>query len=166
MKSQRWAWLQLLVAVVTAVLVAVLAGVPSALIDNPFFVRMTPVPWWSYLAWVLTSVLSGMLAATYVRRDPAPAATRTGALAGVRVLEMGQLLAGPYCAQLMADHGADPQIAQVLDLKARQAQPFEDPDAALVAALPDARQRMRDLALDVLRQHGIEPPTHPAATAS
>src|SRR5690242_1714506 len=39
--------------------------------------------------------------------DPAPAPTRTGALAGVRVLEMGQLLAGPYCAQLMADHGAD-----------------------------------------------------------
>ncbi|MEJ2862109.1 CaiB/BaiF CoA transferase family protein [Actinomycetospora flava] len=43
--------------------------------------------------------------------DPAPAEnhtpTRAGALAGVRVLEMGQLLAGPYCAQLMADHGAD-----------------------------------------------------------
>lgn len=85
MKSQRWAWLQLLVAVATAVLVAVLVGVPSAVIDNPFFVRMTPVPWWSYLAWVLTSVLSGMLAATYVRRDPAPAATagRAGLLANV-----------------------------------------------------------------------------------
>ena len=39
--------------------------------------------------------------------EPASAPAPTGALAGVRVLEMGQLLAGPYCAQLMADHGAD-----------------------------------------------------------
>ena len=31
----------------------------------------------------------------------------TGPLAGVRVLEMGQLLAGPYCGQLLGDYGAD-----------------------------------------------------------
>ncbi len=30
-----------------------------------------------------------------------------GPLAGVTVIEMGQLLAGPYCGQLMADYGAD-----------------------------------------------------------
>jgi len=30
-----------------------------------------------------------------------------GPLAGLRVVEMGQLLAGPYCGQLMADYGAD-----------------------------------------------------------
>ena len=31
----------------------------------------------------------------------------TGPLAGVRVVEMGQLLAGPFCGQLLADYGAD-----------------------------------------------------------
>lgn len=31
----------------------------------------------------------------------------TGALSGLRVIELGQLLAGPFCAQLMADHGAE-----------------------------------------------------------
>jgi len=31
----------------------------------------------------------------------------TGPLAGVRVLEMGQLLAGPFCGQLLGDLGAD-----------------------------------------------------------
>lgn len=30
-----------------------------------------------------------------------------GALQGVRLIETGQLLAGPFCGQLMADHGAD-----------------------------------------------------------
>lgn len=30
-----------------------------------------------------------------------------GALQGLRVIETGQLIAGPFCGQLMADHGAD-----------------------------------------------------------
>lgn len=32
---------------------------------------------------------------------------RHGALAGLRLIEMGQLIAGPFCGQLMADHGAE-----------------------------------------------------------
>ena len=30
-----------------------------------------------------------------------------GALTGLRVIEMGQLIAGPFCGQLMGDHGAE-----------------------------------------------------------
>ncbi|MBV7255810.1 CoA transferase [Pacificimonas sp. WHA3] len=30
-----------------------------------------------------------------------------GALRGLRLIEMGQLIAGPFCGQLMADHGAE-----------------------------------------------------------
>ena len=30
-----------------------------------------------------------------------------GPLTGLRVIEMGQLIAGPFCAQLMADFGAE-----------------------------------------------------------
>ncbi len=33
--------------------------------------------------------------------------TRTGPLADLRVVEMGQLLAGPFCGQLLADFGAE-----------------------------------------------------------
>ena len=33
--------------------------------------------------------------------------TNTGALKGLRVVEMGQLLAGPFCGQLLGDMGAD-----------------------------------------------------------
>ena len=51
-------WPQLGVAVAAAG-VALMVGVPSALVANPFFVRMTPPPPWSYDARVLTAVMSG-----------------------------------------------------------------------------------------------------------
>jgi succinyl-CoA---D-citramalate CoA-transferase len=35
------------------------------------------------------------------------AKTGFGALEGLRLIELGQLIAGPFCGQLMADHGAD-----------------------------------------------------------
>jgi formyl-CoA transferase len=33
--------------------------------------------------------------------------TNTGALAGIKVIELGQLIAGPFCGQLLGDMGAD-----------------------------------------------------------
>lgn len=46
---------------------ALLLGLPTAIIPNPIFGRQIEAPAWSYLAFVITAVLSGLLLATYVR---------------------------------------------------------------------------------------------------
>lgn len=97
---RQWTALQWAVAVLGTVVAAVAVGIPTALIANPFYVRMTPAPWWSYVAWLATAVLSGLLLATYVRRraglPPSPA--RAGVIANV-----GSFLAVgcPVCNKLV-----------------------------------------------------------------
>lgn len=60
--ARRWA-----VAVLVAVLAALAIGVPTGVISTPFYTRMTPVLWWNYPVWLVSSVLEGLLVATYVR---------------------------------------------------------------------------------------------------
>jgi hypothetical protein len=42
-------------------------GLPTDVIPNPVFGRPVPVTWWSVPVLVITSVLAGLLLATYVR---------------------------------------------------------------------------------------------------
>ncbi|MEU4710871.1 hypothetical protein AB0G00_31030 [Nocardia salmonicida] len=71
---QRW-----LVALAVASVVAAVVGIPTGVIQTPFYTRMTPVLWWNYPIWFLTAVLSGLVAATYVR-SRMPSTTRSAGL--------------------------------------------------------------------------------------
>lgn len=44
-----------------------LLGVPTAVIPNPFFIRMTPTETFNVIVWLGSAPLVGLLAATYVR---------------------------------------------------------------------------------------------------
>ena len=48
------------------------SGIPTGIIETPFYARMTPVEWWNYPFWIVNSVLVGLLAAAYlpVSRKP------------------------------------------------------------------------------------------------
>ncbi len=62
---------------------ALLVAIPTDLIDTPLFSREVPPTWWAWPALALSSVLGGLLAATYVNpvspEEPAP---RRGGYAG------------------------------------------------------------------------------------
>ncbi len=54
---------------IAAVLTALAIGIPTGIIQTPWYHRMTPVLWWNYPVWVASAILTGALVATYVR-DP------------------------------------------------------------------------------------------------
>ncbi|MEU0171427.1 hypothetical protein ABZ214_39275 [Streptomyces iakyrus] len=72
---RTWPLRRWLVAAAVTVLAALVIGVPTGVVPSPFYTRMTPVLWWNYPVWAVSSVLEGLLVATYVRvlRSPAPA---------------------------------------------------------------------------------------------
>lgn len=47
-------------------LIFVVVAIPTALIPNMFFTREIPPTWWSYTALGISSLLTGLLVATYV----------------------------------------------------------------------------------------------------
>lgn len=63
----RWPGRRWLAAVMGMLFTAAAVGFPTALLPNSLFTRMTPITWWSWPVWATTAVLSGLVAATYVR---------------------------------------------------------------------------------------------------
>lgn len=62
-----WGRLRWLVAAGSALLGVLVVGVPTDLIDTPLFGRQVPPTWWSWPALLVSAVLGGLLAASYVR---------------------------------------------------------------------------------------------------
>ena len=70
-----WTPRQVMAAAGFSLLFAILIGIPTVIIPNPVFGREIAVLAWNYPVWIGSSVLAGMLAATYVRPSkdaPAP----------------------------------------------------------------------------------------------
>ena len=58
------------VGTAVTVATALVIGIPTGIIQTSWYHRMTPVLWWNYPVWAVSSILTGILVATYVR-DPA-----------------------------------------------------------------------------------------------
>lgn len=67
---QSWPKVRWYVASVTAVLTFIVIGIPTAVIPNSVFGREIEVTAWSIPVLALTSILSGLLLATYIAAAP------------------------------------------------------------------------------------------------
>ncbi len=70
--SRRWS-----AAALGAVVTTLVIAVPTAMLPTPVFGREIPTTWWAWPVLVVTSVLSGLLLATYVREPGAGRAEAT-----------------------------------------------------------------------------------------
>ena len=52
-------------AVIGAIAAFVVLGVPTAMIDNPYFIRMIPVRDQDYVIWIVSSLLLGLVIGTF-----------------------------------------------------------------------------------------------------
>ena len=77
--TRRW-WVALAAATAFVLVVAV----PTDLIDTPVFGREVPPTWWAWPSLLVSSLLAGILVATYVRAPSQPdrAASRRGGWVG------------------------------------------------------------------------------------
>jgi hypothetical protein len=82
----RWPARRWLTAAVGALVTAVVIGLPTEMVANPWFHRMTPVRWWDRPVWLATAVLAGLLVATFVADGATPddeRAVRRGGAGGL-----------------------------------------------------------------------------------
>lgn len=60
-----------MVAIFTTLLAVLVIGVPTAVLPTPFFGRAVAVTSWSMPVLIVTSILTGLLIATYIKTDEA-----------------------------------------------------------------------------------------------
>ncbi len=82
-----------------------------------------------------------------------PETKTTGALAGVKVVDLSRVLGGPYCTQMLADHGAEViKVEPPLGDETRDwGPPFKD---GLSAYFSGINRNKRSVGLDISRPEG------------
>lgn len=86
-----------LFAVGAALLAAITIAIPTAVLDNPWFVRMTPVRALDYFFLIASSLLVGFLAATYL--GPKTGASTSGPASGALLATLA--IGCPICNKLV-----------------------------------------------------------------
>ena len=93
---RRW-----LFALATAVGTVLVVAIPTALIPNPVFGREIPPTAWAWPVLLVTAVLAGLVAATYVARKDKPGNERGGKLGAAGAFATFFAVGCPVCNKLV-----------------------------------------------------------------
>ncbi len=96
---RSWGWQRWAVAALGAAGAALAIGIPTGIVETPFYTRMMPVLPWNYPVWLASSLLMGLVIATYVR--PAGRLPHTGGRAGAGALLSAFAVGCPICNKLV-----------------------------------------------------------------
>lgn len=98
---RTWQLRRWLFAAGTAAVTIVFVAIPTVLIPNPWFTREIPVTAWAWPVLVVTSVLAGMVAATYVARKDSAEKDRGGVLGTTGAIATFFAVGCPVCNKLV-----------------------------------------------------------------
>ena len=88
-----------------------------------------------------------------------PPSHTTGALTGLRVIDLTQMLAGPFCTQILADHGAEViKVEAMTGDGTRSTGPFRDDDTlrGFGGYFQSVNRNKQSIAVDLKRPEGRE----------
>lgn len=94
--ARRW-----VVSVVAAIVTYLVVGLPTAVIENPIFGRAVEVTPWSVPALVITSVLFGLLVASYFRNDVITPEEKSIKIGGIGAVLSYLAVGCPVCNKLV-----------------------------------------------------------------
>ena len=87
------------------------------------------------------------------RSDMPSSPAASGALSGIRVIDLSRVLGGPYCSQILADHGAD--VIKVEPPQGDETREWGPPfKEGLSAYFSGANRNKRAMVLDIRDQRG------------
>ena len=95
-----WSFKRWIVAVSVAVLTYFVIALPTAVVENPLFGREIGVTSWSVTVIVISSVLTGLLTATYVKNDFSDENPRQLKIGGTGALLSYFAVGCPVCNKL------------------------------------------------------------------
>jgi ABC-type sugar transport system permease subunit len=96
-----WSVRRWVVAAVAAIITFLVVGLPTAVIENPVFGRSVEVTTWSMPVLVITSVLSGLLVATYFRNDSITSEEKSLKIGGIGAVLSYLAVGCPVCNKLV-----------------------------------------------------------------
>lgn len=86
--------------------IALVIGVPTALVPTQVFARMTPAPWWSYPVWMTVSVLVGLAVVSGAAARPTGGRGGLVAAGAMTVLAVGCPLCNKLALAVLGSSGA------------------------------------------------------------
>ena len=90
-----------MVAAIAAIVTYLVVGLPTAVIENPVFGRSVEVTPWSVPVLVITSVLSGLLVASYFRNDVITPEEKSIKIGGIGAVLSYLAVGCPVCNKLV-----------------------------------------------------------------